>query len=87
LSHADKDLPWSTYVPNLMAPASHMPRTRKATKNIHNAMVWGTKSGQLGFCYSGPAVWNSLPSDLHDITDANRSKNRLKSVHFWFTAK
>jgi len=28
-----------------------------------------TKSGERGFCYSGPAAWNSLSSDLHDLTD------------------
>jgi len=35
-----------------------MPRTR-------------TKFGERGFCYSGPAPWNDLPSDLQDITDAD----------------
>jgi len=28
-----------------------------------------TKFGERGFFYSGPAAWNTLPSDLHDITD------------------
>ena len=34
-----------------------------------------TKFGERGFCYSGPAAWNSLPSDLHDLTDTKASKN------------
>jgi len=29
-----------------------------------------------GFHYSGPAAWNTLPSDLHDITDTNRTHSR-----------
>ena len=30
--------------------------------------------GERGFHYSGPAAWNTLPSDLHDITDTNAFK-------------
>ena len=37
-----------------------------------------TKFGERGFHYSGPAAWNTLPSDLHDITDTNVFKKRLK---------
>jgi len=29
------------------------------------------------FFYSGPAAWNTLPSDLHDITDTNTFRKRL----------
>ena len=36
-----------------------------------------TKFGERGFHYSGPAAWNTLPSDLHDITDTNVFKKRL----------
>jgi len=39
-----------------------------------------TKFGERGFHYSGPAAWNTLPSDLHDITDTNVFKKRLKTV-------
>ena len=38
--------------------------------------------GERGFHYSGPAARNSLPSDLHDITDTNAFKKRLKTVLF-----
>ena len=41
-----------------------------------------TKFGERGFHYSGPAAWNTLPSDLHDITDTNVFKKRLKTVLF-----
>ena len=41
-----------------------------------------TKSGERGFHYSGPAAWNTLPSDLRDITDTDAFKKRLKTVLF-----
>jgi len=34
-----------------------------------------TKFGEHGFYYSGPATWNSLSCDLHDITVTNTFKN------------
>ena len=36
-----------------------------------------TKFGERGFFYSGPAAWNTLPSDLHDITDTSTFQKRL----------
>jgi len=36
-----------------------------------------TKFGECGFHHCGPAAWNTLPSDLHDITDTNVFKERL----------
>jgi len=41
-----------------------------------------TKFGERGFSYCGPATWNTLPSDLHHITDTDSFKKRLKSVLF-----
>ena len=40
-----------------------------------------TKFVEHGF-YSGPATWNTLPSDLHDITDTSTFEKRLKNVLF-----
>ena len=40
-----------------------------------------TKFGECGF-YSGPAASNTLPSDLHDITDTSTFRKRLKNVLF-----
>ena len=34
----------------------------------------------VGFSYCGPGAWNTLPSDLHDITDTGTFRKRLKSV-------
>jgi len=41
-----------------------------------------TKFSECGFFYSGPAAWNTLPSDLHDITDTSTFRKWLKNVHF-----
>jgi len=41
-----------------------------------------TRFDKRGFQYSGPAAWNSLPANLHDITDTNTVKKRLKTVLF-----
>ena len=48
-----------------------------------------TRFGERGFFYYGPAAWNTLPSDLHDITDTSTFRKRLKNVLFdrafnWF---
>jgi len=32
-----------------------------------------TRFGERGYSYCGPAVWNTLPSDLHDITDIQKT--------------
>ena len=48
-----------------------------------------TRFGERGSFYSGPAAWNTLPSDLHNITDTSTFRKRLKNVLFdrafnWF---
>jgi len=40
------------------------------------------KFGERGFSYCGPAAWNTLPSDLHDIRNTDAFRKRLKSVLF-----
>jgi len=41
-----------------------------------------TRFGERGFLYSGQAAWNTLPSDLHDITDTSTFIKQLESVLF-----
>ena len=48
-----------------------------------------TRFGERGFFYSGPAAWNTLSSDLHDIDDSSTFRKRLRNVPFdrafnWF---
>jgi len=39
--------------------------------------------GECGFFYSSPTAWNTLPSDLHDVTDTSTFRKRLKSVLYF----
>ena len=41
-----------------------------------------TRFGERGFFYSGPAAWNTLLSDFHDITNTSTFRKRLKNVLF-----
>jgi len=41
-----------------------------------------TKFGERGFCYAGPAAWNSLPHHLHQINDTCLFQRRLKTELF-----
>jgi len=41
-----------------------------------------TRFGERGSSYCGPAAWNTLPSDLHDITGTGTFRKRLMSVLF-----
>ena len=61
---------WSRYRLRSTGSAAYvLPRTR-------------TRFGERSFFYSGPAAWNTLPSDLHDITDTSTFRKRLKNVLF-----
>ena len=40
-----------------------------------------TRSRERGFFYSGPAAWNTLPSDLHDITDTSIHSENDSTVY------
>jgi len=41
-----------------------------------------TRFGECGFFYFSPAMWDTLPSDLHDITDTSTFRKQLMSVLF-----
>jgi len=48
--------------------------------NVKTCIYAATRFGERGLSYCGPAAWNTLPSDLHDITDTDTFRKRLKSV-------
>ena len=41
-----------------------------------------TRFGERGFSYCGPAAWNTLPSDFHDITDTGTRRKKDSIVYF-----
>ena len=62
--------------------ASHKYRLRSSGSVVYFLPRTRTSFGGHGFFYSSPATWNTLPSDLHDITDTSTFRKRLKSVLF-----
>jgi len=41
-----------------------------------------TRLVERGFSYAGPTAWNSLPADLHQISDTSLFKRHLKTELF-----
>ena len=41
-----------------------------------------TKFGECAFSFAGPVTWNSLPAELHFISDSTVFKNNLKTYLF-----
>ena len=56
--------------------------TVSAASGRYRLRSTGTRFGERGLFYSGPAAWNTLPSDLCDITDTSTFRKRLKNVLF-----
>jgi len=62
--------------------ASHRYRLRSTVSAVYVLPRTRARYGERGFFYSGPAAWNTLPSDLHDITDTSAFRKQLKGVLF-----
>jgi len=54
-----------------VSAASRRYRLRSTGSEAYILPRTRTRFGELGFFYSGPAAWKTLPSDLHDITAFN----------------
>ena len=65
-----------------VSAASHRYRLRSSGSALYVLPRTRTRFGERGFFYCGLAAWNTLPSDLHDITDTSTFRKRLKSVIF-----
>ena len=65
-----------------VSAASHRYRLRSSGSVVYVLPRTRIRCGERGFFYSGLAAWNTLPSDLHDITDTSTFRKRLKSVLF-----
>lgn len=62
--------------------ASRRPGLRSADSASYVKRFTRTKFGERGFSFAGPAAWNTLPDSLHNLTDTNTFKNKLKTVLF-----
>ena len=65
-----------------VSAASGRYRLRSTGSAVYVLPRTRTRFEERGFFYSGPAAWNTLPCDLHDITDTSTFRKRLKSVLF-----
>jgi len=65
-----------------VACSSRPPGLRSSDTAAYVKPRFRTKFGERGFCYAGPAAWNSLPHHLHQINDTGLFKCRLKTELF-----
>jgi len=65
-----------------IAQSSSHPGLRSADTATYVKPCTRTKFGDRGFRSAGPAAWNSLPDELHLITDTDLFKRHLKAVLF-----
>jgi len=65
-----------------VACSSRRPGLRSSDTAAYVKLRCRTKFGECGFCYAGPAAWNSLPHHLHQINDTGLIQRRLKTELF-----
>ena len=58
------------------------PRLRSASSQRYERQRTRLKFGERSFSCAGPRAWNSLPSSLHQLTDADTFKRHLKTFLF-----
>ena len=75
----------SRYVNEMLTATAHMPnrnRLRSSASTKYEMPALRRKIGDRAFSYSGPASWNSLPSDITSIMDTPTFRARLKTHLF-----
>ena len=73
------------YIIDTLSPIADMPnrgRLRSSASSKYELPALRLKIGKRAFSYSGPAYWNSLPSELTSITNTHTFKSRLKTHIF-----
>lgn len=65
-----------------VADTASRPGLRSAQSTSYVTPRLRSRFGERAFSHAGPAAWNSLPSDLHEISDSVAFRNRLKT-HFF----
>jgi len=68
------------YLSDIVQPAASRTthsglRSAESTDYITSRL--NTKFGERSFSHAGPASWNSLPADLHAISDCSCFKSKL----------
>ena len=73
------------YDTEMLTATAHLPnrnRLRSSASTRYELPALRRKIGECAFSYSGPASWNSLPSDITSIMDTPTFRVRLKTHLF-----
>ena len=57
-------------------------RLRSANSFRYETPKLKLKFGERGFSYVGPKAWNSLPTNLHELTNTDTFQKQLKTHQF-----
>ena len=73
------------YVNEMLTATAHLPnrnRLRSSARIRYELPALRRTIGERAFSYSGPASWNSLPSDITSVMDTPTFRVRLKTHLF-----
>ena len=85
LMHAVRNGTAPTYLRNLVTVVNEISgrsHLRSATLGHFDVPRTRTKLGSRAFSVAGPAVWNSLPASIRELTSTNSFKRQLKTHLF-----
>ena len=74
------------YLADMMTATADLPgreRLRSANSFRYDTPQLKLKFGERGFSYAGPKAWNSLPSNLHELTNTNTFKKTTENSPVW----
>ena len=72
-----------TYLQDLIRPQQHTRSLRSSNQNLLEIPFTRQNSfAQRAFGVAGPRLWNSLPSDIRDLSSLSLFKSKLKTVLF-----
>jgi len=73
------------YLSDLVVAISDIPsrsRLRSSNTNSYEQLATRLKFGERCFSHAGPKAWNSLPSNIQELTDNKTFKQQLKTCLF-----
>ena len=73
------------YLADMTTATADLPgreRLRSANSFRYETPKLKLKFGERGFSYAGPKAWNSLPSNLYELTNTDTFKKQLKTHLF-----
>ena len=73
------------YLTDMMTATADLPgreRLRSANSFRYEPPKLKLKFGERAFSYAEPKAWNSLPSNLHELTNTDTFKKQLK-IHLF----